>query len=175
MRRTIAACLRERNILERALHGVADQAAKTDDLVDEAIAVGHGRSDPLVVHAKMLRMELLKVKADLERELEDFSLNCSKCGLDVPLGQRTRSHARSLVARGARAARRAGGPTPHDYDSRGCPRDSRVARRAEHGARTSRHSLSCGPVCERRSSSRARAGTASPPMSTGRTRHRLRG
>lgn len=31
----------------------------------------------------MLRLELLKVKADLERELEDFSLNCSKCGLDV--------------------------------------------------------------------------------------------
>ena len=32
---------------------------------------GHG-------HAKMLRLELLKVKADLERELEDFSLNCSR-------------------------------------------------------------------------------------------------
>jgi len=31
----------------------------------------------------MLRLELLKVKADLKRELEDFSLNCSKCGLDV--------------------------------------------------------------------------------------------
>ena len=31
----------------------------------------------------MLRLELLKVKAELERELEDFSLNCSKCGLDV--------------------------------------------------------------------------------------------
>jgi hypothetical protein len=31
----------------------------------------------------MLRIELLKVKADLERELEDFSLNCSRCGLDV--------------------------------------------------------------------------------------------
>jgi hypothetical protein len=31
----------------------------------------------------MLRLELLKVKADLERELEDFSLNCLKCGLDV--------------------------------------------------------------------------------------------
>jgi hypothetical protein len=31
----------------------------------------------------MLRLELLKVKADLERELEDFVLNCSKCGLDV--------------------------------------------------------------------------------------------
>jgi hypothetical protein len=31
----------------------------------------------------MPRLELLQVKADLERELEDFSLNCSKCGLDV--------------------------------------------------------------------------------------------
>jgi hypothetical protein len=34
----------------------------------------------------MLRLELLKVKADLEREREDFSLNCSKCGLDVHTG-----------------------------------------------------------------------------------------
>jgi hypothetical protein len=74
---------RERDILEHAVHTVAEQAAKADDLVDEAIEVGHGRSDPLVTHAKMLRLELLKVKADLERELEDFSLNCSKCGLDV--------------------------------------------------------------------------------------------
>jgi len=74
---------RERQILEHAVHTVAEQAAKAEDLVDEAIGVGHGRSDPLVVHAKMLRLELLKVKADLERELEDFVLNCSKCGLDV--------------------------------------------------------------------------------------------
>jgi len=74
---------REREILEHAVHTVAEQAAKADDLVDEAIGVGHGRSDPLVTHAKMLRLELLKVKADLERELEDFSLNCSKCRLDV--------------------------------------------------------------------------------------------
>jgi hypothetical protein len=74
---------REREILERAVHAVTEQAAKADALVDEAIEVGHGRSDPLVTHAKMLRMELLNVKADLERELEDFSLNCSACGLDV--------------------------------------------------------------------------------------------
>ena len=33
----------------------------------------------------MLRLELLKVKADLERQLEDFSLSGSKCGLDVHL------------------------------------------------------------------------------------------
>ena len=74
---------RERDILERAVRTVAEQATKADALVDEAIDVGHGRSDPLVTHAKMLRLELLNVKADLERELEDFSLNCTKCGLDV--------------------------------------------------------------------------------------------
>ena len=51
--------------------------------MNEAIEVGHGRSDPLVVHAKMLRLELLNVKGDLERELEDFPLNGTKCGLDV--------------------------------------------------------------------------------------------
>jgi hypothetical protein len=32
---------------------------------------------------KMLRLELLNVKADLERELEDFVLNCSMSGSDV--------------------------------------------------------------------------------------------
>jgi hypothetical protein len=31
----------------------------------------------------MLRLELLKVKADLERELEDLVLDCRRCGLDV--------------------------------------------------------------------------------------------
>jgi hypothetical protein len=70
--------IRERHILERAIHAVAEQAAKADALVDEAIGFGHPRSDPLVTHAKILRLELLKVKADLERELEDFLLNCSK-------------------------------------------------------------------------------------------------
>ena len=34
-------------------------------------SLGHGRSDPFVTHAKMLRLELLNVKADLERELEE--------------------------------------------------------------------------------------------------------
>jgi hypothetical protein len=31
----------------------------------------------------MLRLELLKVKGDIERELGTFVLNCSRCGLDV--------------------------------------------------------------------------------------------
>jgi hypothetical protein len=73
---------REREILEHTVHTIAEQAAKADDLVKEA-AVAGGGDHPVTVHAKMLRLELLKVKADLERELEDFSLNCSKCGLDV--------------------------------------------------------------------------------------------
>jgi hypothetical protein len=37
-----------------------------------------GRSDPLVTHAKMLRLEVLKVKADLD-ELGTLSLNRSAC------------------------------------------------------------------------------------------------
>jgi hypothetical protein len=73
---------RERDILEHAVRVVSEQAVKADELVDEAKAAGGG-DHPVTVHAKMLRLELLKVKADLERELEDFSLNCSKCGLDV--------------------------------------------------------------------------------------------
>jgi hypothetical protein len=83
LRRSTRTSQREQHILERAVHSVTEQAAKADDLVDEAIEMGHGRSDPLVTHAKMLRLELLNLKADLERELETFSLNCWKCGLDV--------------------------------------------------------------------------------------------
>jgi hypothetical protein len=35
---------------------------------------------PVTVQAKALRLELLYVKADLERELEMFVLDCSDCG-----------------------------------------------------------------------------------------------
>jgi hypothetical protein len=63
---------RERETLEHAVRTIAEQAAKADELVDEAKAAGGG-DHPVTVHAKMLRLELLKVKADLERELEDFS------------------------------------------------------------------------------------------------------
>ena len=73
---------RERDILEHAVRVVSEQAVKADELVNEAKAAGGG-NHPVTVHDKMLRLELLKVKADLERELEDFSLNCSRCGLDV--------------------------------------------------------------------------------------------
>jgi hypothetical protein len=73
----------ERDILERAVRTLSEQAAKADDLVDEAIAAGLDGSHPLTVHAKMLRLELLNVKADLERELGELVLDCSDCGRTV--------------------------------------------------------------------------------------------
>ncbi len=74
---------RERHVLERAVHAIAEQAAAVRKLVDDALAATLVESDPLVVHAKELRLELLKTKAAVERELEGFSLICSSCGRNV--------------------------------------------------------------------------------------------
>ena len=73
----------ERDILERAVRAVSGQAAKADELVDEAIAAGLDGSHPLTIHAKMLRLELLQVKAELERNLGQLVLDCSDCGRTV--------------------------------------------------------------------------------------------
>ena len=59
----------ERDLLERAVHTIAEEARRVDDIIDEALDAGFGGSDPLTVSVKMLRLELLQVKADLEREL----------------------------------------------------------------------------------------------------------
>lgn len=74
---------REHEILEHAVTAVADQAANADKVVDEALEAGLGGSHPLTLHAKMLRLELLQVKADFERQLGELVLNCSNCRLDV--------------------------------------------------------------------------------------------
>ena len=74
---------REREILERAVRAVSAQAAKADPVVGEAHAAGLGGSHPLTVQTKMLRQELLQVKADLERELGGWVLDCSECGRTV--------------------------------------------------------------------------------------------
>jgi hypothetical protein len=74
---------RERDVLEHAVEVVAEQAAKADALVDESLAAGLGGSHPVTVQAKMLRLELLNVKADLERELGTLVLDCSECGNTV--------------------------------------------------------------------------------------------
>lgn len=62
---------RDRDILERAVRTVAEQAAKADAIVDEALDAGLDGSEPLTVHVKMLRLELLNVKAALETEPTD--------------------------------------------------------------------------------------------------------
>jgi hypothetical protein len=72
-----------RDILERAIQTMSEQAAKADALIDEALNAGLDGSHPLTVHAKMLRLELLTVKADLERELGTLVLDCSDCGRTV--------------------------------------------------------------------------------------------
>lgn len=66
-------------ILERAVHAVAVQAAATSAIVDEALDAGLDGSHPVTVKVKMLRLELLNVKADLERELGQLVLDRSKC------------------------------------------------------------------------------------------------
>jgi hypothetical protein len=47
---------RKRAILEHAVHAVTEQQPRPTISSTEAIAVGHGRSDPPVTHAKMLRL-----------------------------------------------------------------------------------------------------------------------
>jgi hypothetical protein len=65
-----------RELLERAIKRVTEQAANADAIVDEAMAGGFDGSDPLTVNIKMLRAELLSVKSDLER----LVLDCVVCG-----------------------------------------------------------------------------------------------
>jgi hypothetical protein len=73
----------ERAVLEPAIRRVTEQAANADAIVDEGMAAGLDGSAPLVVNIKMLRAELLSVKADLERELEKVVLDCAVCGKRV--------------------------------------------------------------------------------------------
>jgi hypothetical protein len=51
--------------------------------VDEAHNARLDGSHPVTLQAKMLRLELLNVKANLERELSRLVLHCTACGLDV--------------------------------------------------------------------------------------------
>jgi hypothetical protein len=74
---------RERDILERAVQAVAEQAQNANEIVVEAQNAGLDGSHPVTLQAKMLRLELLNVKADLERELGRLVLHCTDCGRTV--------------------------------------------------------------------------------------------
>jgi hypothetical protein len=73
----------KREILERAVQRITEQAANADAILDEAMAAGLDGSDRVVVSTKVLRAELFSVKADLERELERVVLDCTACGKRV--------------------------------------------------------------------------------------------
>jgi hypothetical protein len=74
---------RDRDILERAVRAISEQAANTIKVVDETMEAGLAADHLVTVAAKMLRLELLKTKAELERGLSDFVLNCTACGMEV--------------------------------------------------------------------------------------------
>jgi hypothetical protein len=73
----------ERRLLERGVRTVAEQATNASAIVDEAHDAGLDGSHPVTLQAKMLRLELLNVKADLERELGRLVLHCTDCGRTV--------------------------------------------------------------------------------------------
>ena len=56
---------------------------KTNDLIDEARDTGLAADHPVTVAAKMLRLQLLTTKAELERGLSDLVLDCTACGMEV--------------------------------------------------------------------------------------------
>jgi hypothetical protein len=57
-----------RDILERAVRSIAERASQASAVVDEAHTAGLDGSHPITLQAKMLRLELLNVKADLDPE-----------------------------------------------------------------------------------------------------------
>jgi hypothetical protein len=73
---------RKRDILERAVAAVSEQAAKADALINDLHVAGLPEDGP-VLQAKLIRLELLKVKGDLERELGRWVLDCGRCNRRV--------------------------------------------------------------------------------------------
>jgi hypothetical protein len=59
------------------------RAQNASAIVDEAHNAGLDGSHPVMLQTKMLRLELLNLKADLERELGRLVLHCSDCGQPV--------------------------------------------------------------------------------------------
>ena len=73
LRRAGSARIGRESVFERAIADVAAQAPSANDLVD--LALTSERDE--ILHAKMLRLELPNVKADLERGLITFAPNCA--------------------------------------------------------------------------------------------------
>lgn len=62
---------------------MAERASQASAVVDEAHDAGLDGSHPVTIQAKMLRLELLNTKADLERERGRLVVHCTACGQRV--------------------------------------------------------------------------------------------
>jgi hypothetical protein len=73
----------ERTTLERAAAAIADETRRAYALVYEVTAAGVDDRHPLVLAVKEIRLELLRVKGDLEGELSRLVKTCRRCQLRV--------------------------------------------------------------------------------------------
>jgi len=95
---------RDRDILELAIHAVAEQADKVNAIIDEAYGAGLAGSHPVTLKAKMRRLELLNVKADPENENLAGSFFTARPAVVRPTGLRVGCHAGPLGSSRTRAA-----------------------------------------------------------------------
>jgi hypothetical protein len=97
----------DRDILERAVATISEQAAKASSLIDEAMYAGLPADHPVTVAAKMMRLEILKTKAELERT-RGVQPHLRRLRPQRALGERHRERGGPLVARGTGPAWRTG-------------------------------------------------------------------
>jgi len=60
-------------------------------VIDEAMDAGPAGDHPVTVAAKQVRLEPLRVTADLERKPATWVLDCKACGMEVHWGRRASS------------------------------------------------------------------------------------
>jgi hypothetical protein len=101
------------------------------------MAAGLDGSDPLTVHVKMLRAELLSVKADPERELENIVLDCAVCGGPSTIGGLGAKAGHRTHAEAVRTGRRS-----CDVDAGGCTLTQRPRPPTQVGAALARRRTS---------------------------------
>jgi hypothetical protein len=71
--------IREREVFERAVIALSEKAADAYRLMEEAAEAGFASEHPVMVTAKELRWELLRLKGDIERQLSNLLLDCKRC------------------------------------------------------------------------------------------------
>lgn len=99
------------------------------------MAAGLDGSDKIVVSTRMLRAELLSVKADLERELEKVVLDCAVCGKRVTTSAVSACRPVIVRTRNPRLTRRRSSPADSAGPARRCIRTHRESGNRIHSRR----------------------------------------